>query len=239
MAILFIIVFCSIVQAGEPEPHWPFQAPAPTGQFGAALCGEWDHRWMGSNEVTLQRAVFRLGVTTLKSASFWLESGTAKMNIGETDKVVNGDWGFAFGGGGVWTWMNFPYYDLLPFAYLRLTYFQTFLVDRSNSGGVITEAHSRYVWQEGGGVVGVERLVAGYPVFGGLALRTMFQDEYRSVRSSGQTTRRQYVYKTGLKPGAAVGVRIPLPQRWTIWVLGEAYIHAQKINLSIGQWGTP
>jgi len=238
---MFILAALTAVRpacgAGDTTETRLLFSPAPVGQWGGMASGEYDRRWLGNDLVEVKRFLLRLGGTPSRFGTLWLEVGVAAMDLTTGPGKIEGQYGVAAGAGWTATLPGLEFRGVLPFVSGRATYFQTFVVNDETSENINRTIDRRYVWQEAFGVVGACRRWKKFSLHGGIALRALFQDEFRKVSAYSAVTKRQYVYKSGVKPGAIGAVMIPLEGRLTVWIAAEVFNHAQKLTVTFGQWG--
>ena len=217
----------------------PF-SPAPVGQWGGVLSGEYDRRWLGNDLVKTRRFLFRIGNAPARLGALWIECGAATFDMTTGTDELKGDYGLAMGGGWTVTYPRLQLSGFQPFISGRATYLQAFLKYEKVVSNVTQTTDSRFVWQEASGVIGVfSKLLDKYVIHCGVKLRTLYQDEFRNVRTSNSDDDYQYIYRSGVKPGAEITVLIPLRNRFSISLTAELFLHSQVITLTFGQWGKP
>lgn len=243
VAVLLVIFSLTPAQGAESAEDtsnaWIPFAPGPAGEYGGLLNIEYDRRWLGDNLVVIQRTNFRLGGSPLPLAAFWIESGAASMKLTTGIRDFTGDSGLLLGMGWTVAPPDIAYKGFKPFISGRAMQFQTFVVRDEISSGILRIIHSRYVWQEVNGWIGTYRKFGKVTLQGAIVLRAMFQDEFRSTRTAGANDKRQYVYSSGVKSGFMGGLSFPVYHRFSVMFTGEIFIHAQRITVSLSQWGKP
>lgn len=236
--IIIAILLCSsqVINA-EMTTNWQAFATAPQGQWGVSISGEYDRRWLGNDLLEVRRYLCRMGATPVSFGTLWIEAGVAAMDMTTGINKFMGIPGLAAGGGCTISKEEFNYKGITPIISARATYFQSFISRTQTVNLGTRNIDSRFVWQEAFGLIGLTKRMDKLQLYGGLALRALFQDEYREIQLGSSREEFQYVYLSGVKPGVMGVVMIPLRKRFFVWIAGEAFIHAQRVTISFGQWG--
>ena len=237
--VIWILFSFNGVQADESVADWSPYSPAPVGQIGVAVIGEYDWRSIDSDDITVQRTIIRMGWAPVKYTSIWIEGGVAALSI-ESDSIsLKGDFGTAVGAGMTIFGGDFSFAGVTPFISVRATMFISRISDddRMNEFGILITERRRYEWLQGYGLLGLSRPVGSGLLFGGLALRSLSQEEKRSTSYSGQPFKATNTYTSGLEPGLTAAVLIPMKVRFSTCIAIEAYLEGVRISLSFGQWG--
>lgn len=243
LTVIWVLFLCNRVQADESVADWAPYSPAPVGQIGVAVIGEYDWRTIDPDDITVQRALLRMGWAPIKYASIWIEGGVAALSIKSDSLSLKGDFGTAVGAGMTLFGGDFTFAGVTPFISARVTMFISRISDdrTASFGSSVTEIteRRRYEWLQGYGLLGLSRPVGSGLLFGGLALRSLSQEEERLTSySGGIPSEMTNTYTSGLKPGLTAAVLIPMKGRFTTCIAMEAYLEGVRISLSFGQWGT-
>ncbi|NQT34170.1 hypothetical protein HQ587_03185 [bacterium] len=241
LTVICILFLCNTVQADESVASWTPFSPAPSGQIGGAVIGEYDWRTIDPEDITVQRVLLRMGWAPVKFASIWIEGGVAALSIESDSLSLKGDFGTAVGAGMTLSSGDFSFAGVTPFISARATMFISRISDddRMNEFGSQITERRRYEWLQGYGLIGLSLPVGSGLLFGGLALRGLSQEEERLTNYSGQEVQETNTYTSGLKPGLTAAVLIPMKGRFTTCIAMEAYLEGMRISLTFGQWGTP
>ena len=233
-------LFPLIVNGEESGARWlPFSV-APEREWGGLVTGEYETRAIGSDDVTLQRYLFRLGTTPLPFLSLWGEGGVAALSLESGSSSLRGDFGAAFGVGATFAYLGGTNPRLIPFVTGRGTDFISRLGDDADLiSGVNQSRRSRFEWREGSGFAGLGLRLGRGELYGGAGARYMWQEEQRSLRSHNTVDHYTYTYRSGVRAGVAAGCRYPLPHRLLLRAEAEVYDGMWRVGLGFGQWGMP
>lgn len=193
------------------------------GWWGEAT-GEFTRRYIQNDLTYFRRLSLLLGRTEGSQWSFWVEGGLVSLQLLSSGEP-KGDWGPSVYLG--WTfrypkpWLWSP--DL--FVSARAGFNQSKLAHDTYRGSILlTSRRSRFEWWEGWGVVGGKGTLKAWRWSGGIVLRNMVLDEFRSLRAgSAPPQKTPFTYRSGFQPGVGLGVEYPLSQGWTISLWGEAF----------------
>ena len=181
-----------------------------------------------------------MGWTPTEQLALWGEGGIASLQLLAGERILQGASGPAVGGGWSTLWHKPIWKGWTPFASGRATYLQSKLSDDQFQGSSVQSRRSRFEWAEYSGVIGTARHWNWGDLQIGLSLRILNQDEFRSFRTGSSLPQKSHTtYSSGLQPGLAIGGKITLAHRLTLWIMAESSINYQKLTASFGQWGAP
>jgi hypothetical protein len=225
--------------AAERAASIPPFALAPEGEFGGAACIEFDRRSFSGDRVNLRRAALRLGWTPLGLFTVWGEGGIGSLQFFDVERILQGAYGPALGGGWSASLPALAWKEITPFISGRMTYLQSKLADDLYQGSSVRSRRSRYEWNEACLMMGGTKEYQYGLLSLGIEFRSLSQDDYRSFRSGASIRKDHFTYSSGFQPGLISALDVPLDGRLTLWILLEATGSLQKITVSVGQWGKP
>ncbi|MFN3821514.1 MAG: hypothetical protein ACK4OO_04205 [bacterium] len=210
------------------------------GDWSGEIGGEFTRRYIQNDLVYFRRGAVLMGRRMSDHLHIWGEGGLTSIQL-LTDGQPLGAWGPSFYLGWAFSYPQPWVKGVEILISARAGFNQSKLAHDKYSGLVLVSRRSRYEWWEGWGIIGAQGRIWGSELRGGLVLRKLLVDEFRSLRSGAALPQKTlYSYDSGFQPGVGVGFDYPLGSGWELSLWGDAFAGPSgRLVIGVRQWSSP